>query len=119
MGAAFFLVSGEDFETGTRAAIAGGITTVVDMPNNPQPTTTLNRVKEKIKLAEEKALCPVFFYLGADQDNTNEFKKSFPYVLGLKVYPELHHQEINLVQAEGKASSQIHQNSQNILTVGK
>lgn len=76
----------EDFETGTKAAIAGGITTLVDMPNNSQPTTTSKRVQQKIKLAEKKALCPVYFYLGADQDNTSQFAPSFPLVKGLKVY---------------------------------
>ena len=40
----------EDFYTGTRAAVAGGFTTVLDMPNNPQPTVTFDRLKEKIKL---------------------------------------------------------------------
>ena len=76
----------EDFTTGTKAAIAGGITTVIDMPNNPKPTTTLFRIKEKIKLATKKSLCPVFFYLGANKDNINEFEKCFSKVKGLKVY---------------------------------
>ena len=79
-------VAKEDLKTGTKAAIAGGFTAVCDMPNNSQPTTTYKRVQQKINLAQKKALCPLYFYLGADQDNSDEFKKSYPLVKGLKVY---------------------------------
>lgn len=75
----------EDFKTGTKAAVAGGFTAVCDMPNNCIPTTTFKRVQQKIKLAK-KAICPVYFYLGADQDNTGQFDRCFPLVKGLKVF---------------------------------
>ena len=42
----------EDFETGTKAAIAGGYTTILDMPNNPEPTVSLEALDKKISLAE-------------------------------------------------------------------
>jgi dihydroorotase len=35
----------EDFDTGTRAALAGGFTTVLDMPNNALPITTPERLE--------------------------------------------------------------------------
>jgi len=41
----------EDFLTGSMAAAAGGITTVLDMPNTIPPTTNLQRLEEKRKLA--------------------------------------------------------------------
>lgn len=76
----------EDFKIGTKAAVAGGITTVCDMPNNPTPTTTLHRLNEKIRLAKEKALCQIFFHFGADQNNFNQFSKIKNKVKSLKVY---------------------------------
>ena len=50
----------EDFYTGTRAAVAGGITTIIDMPNNMPPTINMVRLKEKQKLADEKQY-PMFY----------------------------------------------------------
>lgn len=68
----------EDFITGSRAAIAGGFTTVIDMPNNPLPTTTKARYEEKIKLAKEKAICDIEFFFGGTDDNFDEVKKADP-----------------------------------------
>lgn len=67
----------EDFTTGGRAAIAGGFTTVIDMPNNTLPTTTLARLEEKRKLAK-KALCDVLFHFGGTNDNFDQVKKANP-----------------------------------------
>jgi len=74
----------EDFTTGGRAAIAGGFTTVIDMPNNKIPTTTKERLEEKIKLAKEKALCDVFFHFGGTDDNFDEIREADP--ISLKLY---------------------------------
>ncbi|HBN05378.1 MAG TPA: dihydroorotase, partial [Bacteroidales bacterium] len=54
------------------AAVAGGITTVFDMPNTIPPTTNLQALTEKIKLAEEKMLCNYKFYLGITNNNLEE-----------------------------------------------
>ncbi len=67
----------EDFNTGGRAAIAGGFTTVMDMPNNTIPTTTKARYEEKKQLAK-KALCDVIVHFGATPDNFDEVKKADP-----------------------------------------
>lgn len=74
----------EDFYTGTRAAIAGGVTTVIDMPNNTPPTTTARALKEKEKIAKRKAVCDYGFHFGADRRNINEIKKVKP--SSLKLY---------------------------------
>jgi dihydroorotase len=74
----------EDFFTGTKAAIAGGFTTVIDMPNNQIATTTRERLEQKQTLAGKKAKCDVFFHFGTTDDNFTEVKKADP--LSLKVY---------------------------------
>ncbi|HID72626.1 TPA: dihydroorotase, partial [Candidatus Micrarchaeota archaeon] len=63
--------------TGTRAAVAGGFTTVMDMPNNNPPTTTFVRLEEKKELAK-KAVCDVHFHFGATDDNYPEVRKVNP-----------------------------------------
>jgi len=73
----------EDFNTGGRAAIAGGFTTVMDMPNNTIPTITASRYEEKKKLAK-KALCDVILHFGATADNFDQVKKADP--PSLKIY---------------------------------
>jgi dihydroorotase len=51
----------EDFQSGTSAAAAGGITTVVDMPNNEPLTMSLETLKERMRLAESRVLVNVAF----------------------------------------------------------
>lgn len=46
----------EDFESGTRAAAAGGVTMVADMPNTVPPVTSVEALEEKKRIAEKKAL---------------------------------------------------------------
>jgi allantoinase len=62
----------EDFGTGTRAAVMGGVTTVLDMPNSLPPTSTPARVHHKRALAEARAYCDVGFYGLLAQDNVGE-----------------------------------------------
>lgn len=75
----------EDFVTGSRAAIAGGVTAVIDMPNNKEPIVTLGRLKKKIELAK-KAICKVYFHFGTDEKNFEEVKLAEKLVRGLKIY---------------------------------
>lgn len=79
-------INKEDFETGSKAAIAGGFTTILDMPNNAVPITTAELLDEKIKIAEKKIFCDTGFYFGSLGDNLDEFKKVQDKVFGLKVY---------------------------------
>jgi allantoinase len=63
----------EGFETGTKAAASGGVTTVIDMPLNAiPPTTTLSGLNEKIKAAEGQCWVDVGFYGGIIPGNTHE-----------------------------------------------
>lgn len=76
----------EDFFSGTSAALAGGFTTVIDMPNNKEPVTTLERLQHKIIEAKKKTVCDIGFYAGSLGDNPAELIKMEPYVFGLKLY---------------------------------
>src|SRR5579872_3797159 len=76
----------EDFLTGTSAAIAGGFTTILDMPNNTTPITSEKLLLEKEKIAQEKIICDVGFYFGSLGDNLDEFEKVKNLVFGLKLY---------------------------------
>lgn len=76
----------EDFYTGTSAALAGGITTVFDMPNNLEPIFTYEKLMEKIEIAKKKAVCDFGLYFGTDGKNIDQFEKVIDKVVGLKVY---------------------------------
>lgn len=76
----------EDFSTGTKAAIAGGYTTVLDMPNNPDSIVTSEKLEEKIKLAKGKIFCDVGFHFGGSKMAVPFFSKVKDEVFGLKVY---------------------------------
>lgn len=76
----------EDFYSGTSAALAGGYTTILDMPNNLEPITTLQRLQSKIISAEAQIVCDVGFHFGSLGDNYEEFPKVIDKVKGLKIY---------------------------------
>jgi dihydroorotase len=68
----------EDIAHGTRAALAGGYTTVFDMPNTKPPTTTVARVKEQIKRYEEKSHTDFAINMGTAVEDIEELKKIDP-----------------------------------------
>lgn len=76
----------EDFETGTKAAIAGGYTQILDMPNNVPPTVSLSSLKNKMKRARTRIYCDVGFNFGATAQSTREFSKVTNQAFGLKIY---------------------------------
>ncbi len=58
----------EDFYSGSKSAVCGGITTVMDMPNTIPPTNTYSRLKEKIKIGEKKSVIDFGLYGLLDED---------------------------------------------------
>ncbi len=66
----------EDFSTGTKAAAAGGVTTILDMPNTKPATTTIKLLQEKRELMKGKAAVNYGFYIGATADNIEDVKKA-------------------------------------------
>lgn len=74
----------EDIQSGTRAAVAGGVTTVFDMPNTQPPTTTLKLRNDKIRQGK-KAIVNYIPYLAATDDNVPEVIKA-PKNVPVKAY---------------------------------
>lgn len=58
-----------DMETESRAAVAGGVTTVFDMPNTKPATVTAEALKSKMDLACGRTLTKTAFHIGATNDN--------------------------------------------------
>ncbi len=76
----------EDFATGTAAALAGGFTTVLDMPNTTPPTVDAASLDARVALARPAIRCDVGFFLGATEQNAAEFAALAPRAAGLKMY---------------------------------
>jgi len=78
----------EGFETATRAAAAGGVTTIVDMPLNSIPaTTTLDAFNAKLEAARDQLSVDVGFWGGVVPGNTGELAKLWEAgVVGFKCF---------------------------------
>lgn len=68
------LTSKGDMDTETRAAAAGGVTTVFDMPNVVPQTTTLSLLEDRYRIGAEKCHVNYAFYLGATNNNLDEIR---------------------------------------------
>ena len=62
----------EDLESGSRAAVLGGVTAVFDMPNTDPPTTTAGALADKVRRATGRMFCDFAFYPGATKENIDE-----------------------------------------------
>src|SRR4051794_19632684 len=77
----------ETWLTGTRAAVMGGVTTVLDMPNTVPPTDTAERARQKLGLAGRAAYCDygLFGLVGESVESVDELAHS-GLIVGLKVF---------------------------------
>jgi dihydroorotase len=76
-----------DIESESRAAVAGGITSFMEMPNTQPPTLDAARLEEKFRLASNRSFANYSFYLGASNDNIEAVKAVDPNtVCGIKVF---------------------------------
>ena len=62
----------ENLESGSRAAVVGGITSVFEMPNTNPPTSTFKEFNNKLSAARNRMFCNYAFYFGATPDNMKE-----------------------------------------------
>lgn len=66
----------EDFRTASMAAAAGGVTTIIDMPNNAPPTTSIYALEEKRALASRKCIVNYGFDFGATSGNIESVRSA-------------------------------------------
>ena len=78
----------EDWDTGTSAALAGGVTMVLAMPNTKPPIFDAETLTPALEAAKEKARCDYAQFLGAGPDNTDWDKHTdlLSQAAGLKMY---------------------------------
>lgn len=76
-----------DIYSESKAAVAGGITSFMEMPNTIPQTTSNSLLEQKFELAAQKSLANYSFYLGATNNNLNEVNKVNPRtVCGVKIF---------------------------------
>ncbi|WP_110311675.1 dihydroorotase [Dysgonomonas alginatilytica] len=64
-----------DIATESKAAIAGGVTSYMEMPNTKPQTTSIEALDTKFEVASQKSYANYSFYLGATNDNLAELRK--------------------------------------------
>ena len=73
--------------TESRAAVAGGITSFMEMPNTVPNTVTQQLLEEKYQIAKQNSVANYSFFMGANNDNLKEvLKTDGEHVCGIKVF---------------------------------
>ena len=78
----------EDLESGTRAAIIGGVTSIFEMPNTNPTTTTAEALADKLNRAKGRSWCDYSFFVGATTENVGDLAalEQLPGTPGIKVF---------------------------------
>lgn len=78
----------EDLETGSRAAVLGGVTAVFEMPNTKPLTTTVETLEDKIRRGRHRMHCDFAFWVGGTRDNAKDVAEleRLPGAAGIKVF---------------------------------
>ncbi|WP_075502182.1 dihydroorotase [Candidatus Pelagibacter communis] len=107
----------EDLNSGSRAAVAGGITAVFEMPNTNPPTSTKKEFQKKLDLAKNRMYCNYAFYFGATADNANELAdlKNLEGCCGIKLFAGS--STGNLLVADEKDIDTVFKNSSKVVAV--
>src|SRR5271167_1066036 len=82
------LVHKEDLETGSRAAVLGGVTAVFEMPNTEPPTSSAEALADKLRRAKGRMHCDFAFWVGGTHDNVADIPEleRLPGAAGIKVF---------------------------------
>ena len=107
----------EDLHSGSRAAIAGGITSVFEMPNTNPPTSNKTEFQRKLDLAKNRMYCNYAFYFGATADNAKDLAslKNLVGCCGIKLFAGS--STGNLLVADEKDIETVFQNSSKVVAV--
>jgi len=78
----------EDLESGSRAAVLGGITSLFEMPNTNPPTSNLVEFEKKLQLAKDRMHSNYAFYFGATPENIEQLSelKNLKGCCGVKLF---------------------------------
>ncbi len=78
----------EDLESGTRAAVMGGVTTIFEMPNTNPSTTTQEAFEDKLNRAKNRAHSNYAFFVGGARDNVENLAmlEQLPHCSGIKIF---------------------------------
>ncbi len=78
----------EDLETGSRAAVLGGVTAVFEMPNTKPLTTSPEALEDKIRRGRHRMHCDFAFWVGGTRDNAKDVAEleRLPGAAGIKVF---------------------------------
>jgi dihydroorotase len=78
----------EDLETGSRAAVAGGVTAVFEMPNTKPLTTSAEALADKVRRARHRMFCDFAFFVGGTRENVADIPKleKLEAAAGIKVF---------------------------------
>jgi len=78
----------EDLESGSRAAVLGGVTAVFEMPNTNPNTDSAGRIEDKLKRAHHRMWCDHAFYVGATGENAEQLAEleMMPGTAGVKIF---------------------------------
>ena len=78
----------EDLETGSRAAVLGGVTAVFEMPNTKPLTTTAEALADKVFRATNRMFCDFAFWVGGARENVQRIPEleRLPGAVGIKVF---------------------------------
>tara|TARA_Y100000590_G_scaffold317201_1_gene358790 strand:+ start:27347 stop:28654 length:1308 start_codon:yes stop_codon:yes gene_type:complete len=107
----------EDLHSGSRAAVAGGITAVFEMPNTNPPTSNIKEFQRKLDLAKNRMYCNYAFYFGATADNVGQLAelKDLKGCCGIKLFAGS--STGNLLVADEKDIDKVFQNSSKVVAV--
>jgi dihydroorotase len=78
----------EDLETGSRAAVMGGVTAVFEMPNTKPLTTSAEALADKVRRAQGRMFCDFAFYVGGTRENIADIPvlEGLEAAAGIKVF---------------------------------